>query len=36
MVMYCCCDWVGQLGDSGALGREGQGEGRCYSEDPRW
>jgi hypothetical protein len=23
VVTYCCCDQVGQLGDNGALGREG-------------
>jgi hypothetical protein len=36
MVMKCCCDRAGQLGDGGALGREGQGEGCGYSEVPRW
>jgi hypothetical protein len=35
MDMYYCCDRAGQLGDSGALRREGQGEGRGYSEVPR-
>jgi hypothetical protein len=35
----CLCllvDWAGQIGESGALRREGWGEGRSYSEDPRW
>jgi hypothetical protein len=34
--VICCCDRAGQLGDGGALEREGQGEGRGYSEVPRW
>jgi hypothetical protein len=32
----CCCDWVGQIGESGSLGREGWGEGRGYSNFSRW
>jgi hypothetical protein len=35
-LFYVCCDWVGQLGESGLLRREGWGEGRGYSEVPRW
>jgi hypothetical protein len=35
MVMCCCCDRAGQLGDGGALRKEGRGEGRGYSEFPR-
>jgi hypothetical protein len=34
-VLDCECDWVGQLGESGSLKREGQEEGRGYSEVPR-
>jgi hypothetical protein len=30
------CDQAGQLGKSGALGREGWGAGQGYSEAPRW
>jgi hypothetical protein len=36
MFMYCECDQVGQLGERGSLRREGWGEGRGYSEVPRW
>jgi hypothetical protein len=36
MFMYCGCDRVGQLGESGSLGREGSGEGYGYFEVPRW
>jgi hypothetical protein len=36
MVMYCCCDRVGQLADSGALRREGWGEGHGDSKVPMW
>jgi hypothetical protein len=32
----CWHDRVGQLGDSGTLRREGQGEGHAYSEVSRW
>jgi hypothetical protein len=32
MFMYCGCDRVGQIGESGALRREGRGEGSGYSE----
>jgi hypothetical protein len=35
-VHVCCCDWAGQIEESGALGREGLGEGRGYSEIPMW
>jgi hypothetical protein len=28
MLMYYGCDWVGQLGERGSLGREGRRE--CY------
>jgi hypothetical protein len=31
-VLVCCCDRVGQIGECGALGREGWGEGHGYSE----
>jgi hypothetical protein len=30
------CDRVGQLGESGSLGKEGWGEGHDYSEVSRW
>jgi hypothetical protein len=36
MFMYCGCNQVGQLGESGSLGRERRGEGHGYSEVPRW
>jgi hypothetical protein len=32
MCMYCGCDRVGQLGERGSIGREGQGEGCGYSK----
>jgi hypothetical protein len=35
-LLVCWRDRAGQLGDSGALGREGWGEGHGYSEVPRW
>jgi hypothetical protein len=35
-VHVCGCDRAGQLGESGSLERKGWGEGRGYSEDPRW
>jgi hypothetical protein len=35
-VHVCCCDRVGQIEESGSLGREGWGEGHDYSEVPRW
>jgi hypothetical protein len=35
-VLVCWCDRAGQIGESGSLGREGWGEGRGYSEVPRW
>jgi hypothetical protein len=35
-VHVCCCDWAGQIRESGSLGREEWGEGRGYSEVPRW
>jgi hypothetical protein len=31
-----CCDWVGQIGESGSLEREGWGEGHGCSEISRW
>jgi hypothetical protein len=36
MFMYCGCDRAGQLGERGSLEMEGWGEGRGYSELPRW
>jgi hypothetical protein len=36
MFLYVDCDRVGPIGESGSLKREGQGEGRGYSEVPRW
>jgi hypothetical protein len=36
MFMYCGFDWVGQIGESRSLRREGWGEGRGYSEVLRW
>jgi hypothetical protein len=36
LCLYCWCDRVGQIGESGSLGREGWGEGRGYSKVPRW
>jgi hypothetical protein len=36
MFLYCGCDWVGQIGESGSLEREGRAEGRGYSEVPIW
>jgi hypothetical protein len=36
MFMYYGCDRVGQIGESGSLRRKGWGEGRGYSEVPRW
>jgi hypothetical protein len=36
MVMYYCCDRAGQLGDDGALRREGRGEGCGYFEISMW
>jgi hypothetical protein len=36
MFMYCGCDQEGKLEESGSLKREGLGEGRGYSEVPRW
>jgi hypothetical protein len=36
MFLYCGCDRVGQIGESGSLIREGWEEGRGYSEVPRW
>jgi hypothetical protein len=36
MFLYRGCDWVGQIGKSGSLGREVWGEGCGYSEIPRW
>jgi hypothetical protein len=35
-VHICCCDWVGQLVESGSLGREEWGERHGHSEDPSW
>jgi hypothetical protein len=35
MFLYCGCDRAGQLGESGSLGREGQGECCANSEAPR-
>jgi hypothetical protein len=35
-VHVCWHDRVGQIGESGSLGRERWGEGRGYSEVPRW
>jgi hypothetical protein len=35
-IHVCCCDRAGQIGKNGSLGREGWGEGRDYSEVPRW
>jgi hypothetical protein len=35
-VHVCCCDRAGQLEESGSLRREGWGEGRGYSEVPKW
>jgi hypothetical protein len=35
-VHVCCCDWAGQIGESGTLGREGRGEGHSYSEVLMW
>jgi hypothetical protein len=35
-VHVCCCDQVGQIGESESLKRERWGEGRGYSEVPRW
>jgi hypothetical protein len=32
----CLCDWVGSMGESGALRREGCGAGRGYSDVPMW
>jgi hypothetical protein len=29
-VLVCWCDRVGQIGESGSLGREGWGEGRGF------
>jgi hypothetical protein len=34
--VLCGGDRAGQLGERGLLGREGWGEGRGYSEVPRW
>jgi hypothetical protein len=34
--MYSGCDRTEQIGESGSLRREGWGEGRGYSEVPRW
>jgi hypothetical protein len=31
-IHICLCHWVGQIGESGALGREGWRVGRGYSE----
>jgi hypothetical protein len=36
MFLYCGCDRLGQLEESGSLEREGWREGRGYSEVPRW
>jgi hypothetical protein len=30
MFLYCGCDRAGQVGESGSLGREGQGDGLGY------
>jgi hypothetical protein len=35
MFLYCGCDRVGQLGERGSLGREGQEECCGYSEVSR-
>jgi hypothetical protein len=35
-VHICLCDQVRQIGESGALGREGWVAGCGYSEVPRW
>jgi hypothetical protein len=35
-VHVCCCDRVGQIGESGSLRREGWAMGRVYSDVPRW
>jgi hypothetical protein len=36
MFMYCGCDRMGQLGESGSLGREERGDGCDYFEVLRW
>jgi hypothetical protein len=36
MFLYCGCDQVGPIGESGSLRREGWGESRGYSKVPRW
>jgi hypothetical protein len=35
-VHVCCCDRVGQIGESRTLGRGGRGDGRGYSKVLRW
>jgi hypothetical protein len=35
-VHVCCCDWAGQIGESGSLRMEEWGEGRGYSEVLNW
>jgi hypothetical protein len=35
-VHVCCCDRAWQIGENGSLRKEGWGEGRGYSEVPRW
>jgi hypothetical protein len=35
-VHVCCCDRVGQLGESESLGREGWGDGHGYFNVPGW
>jgi hypothetical protein len=36
MFSHCGCDRAGPIGESGSLRRKGRGEGRGYSEVPRW
>jgi hypothetical protein len=35
-VQVCWRDWVGQIGKSGSLRKEGRREVHDYSEIPRW
>jgi hypothetical protein len=36
LCLYFCCDWAGQIEESGSLGMKGWGEGLGYSEVLRW